>query len=139
MQRVRMFRRGATPAQVHQAWVTWMEEEGWELAVERNVALRQHPDLVSYEDLPPEGKAKLRQARRIVFSHVMPQAVEPIAHPDLKGMEPMGTGWRVEEEELPEACVTHGNFYPCGITDGSCVLSSEEEEVREVYRKRYER
>ena len=106
------------------------------LRVPRDVIAKTHPYILPYSQLPPEEKAKTRQAVRIVFTHVMPEAAEPVAHPDLK-MEPVGTGWRAEEEELPEVCVIHGHFYPCGITDGSCVLSSEEEEVREVYRKRY--
>jgi len=73
---VRLIREGKSPAEVHQAWVDWMRERGWTLAPARNTLIRTHPNLIPYAQLPPGEKAKVRQAFRIVLTHVIPPAAE---------------------------------------------------------------
>jgi RyR domain len=131
---VRAFREGKTPAEVHQLWADTMRADGWRHGAARNFILKTHPDLVPYSELPPEGQAKVRQAQRIVFTHVMPSALEEVAYSDIRSRP--GADEAVIAEDLPEVCVTHRHFYPCGGVD--CVFSSEPAEVDSVYRERYE-
>ena len=42
---------------VHEVWAQSRMEQGWEYGDERSDALRQHPCLVAYEDLPEVEKA----------------------------------------------------------------------------------
>lgn len=41
---------------VHEVWSRTRIEQGWTYGKERNDALKQHPCLVPYEDLPEEEK-----------------------------------------------------------------------------------
>lgn len=41
---------------VHEVWVRIRMEQGWTYGTVRNDALKQHPCLVPYEDLPEEEK-----------------------------------------------------------------------------------
>lgn len=81
---VRLIRAGRSPAEVHGTWVEWMKEHDWEWGEERDPVRKTHPDMVSYEELPPEEKAKVRQAFRIVFTHVLPDALDRIAYRDIR-------------------------------------------------------
>ena len=96
---VRMIREGKSHAEVHQAWVDRLREKGWRWGIYRDVQLKQHPNLVPYDDLPVSEKAKVRQAFRIVLTHVMPEALEEIAYQDIRSI-PRQDGV-VFEEELP--------------------------------------
>lgn len=42
---------------VHEVWAQSRMEQGWVYGAERSDALKQHPCLVPYEDLPEEEKA----------------------------------------------------------------------------------
>ena len=42
---------------VHEVWAKSRMEQGWTYGVERNDALKHHPCLVAYEDLPEVEKA----------------------------------------------------------------------------------
>ena len=42
---------------VHEVWAQSRMEQGWTYGAERNDALKQHPCLVPYEDLPEVEKA----------------------------------------------------------------------------------
>jgi ryanodine receptor 2 len=42
---------------VHEVWAQSRMEQGWEYGDERSDALKQHPCLVAYEDLPEVEKA----------------------------------------------------------------------------------
>jgi len=97
---VRLFREGKTLAEVHWAWVEWMLAHGWTWGTYRNRAEKIHPNLVEWEGLPVAEKAKVRQAQRIVFTHVMPYYLEEIAYSDIRSVpQPDGV---VFEEELPD-------------------------------------
>jgi hypothetical protein len=72
---IRMWRRGASPAEVHQAWREWMLARGWRYGIIRSSVSMTHPALVDYADLPEEGKVKLHQAQAIVFCHIFPEAL----------------------------------------------------------------
>lgn len=98
---VRLFREGKTLAEVHQAWVDWMLGQGWHPARpmnDKDPARKLHPNMRPYEDLPVEEQAKLRQAQRIVFTHVMPEYLEEIAYSDIRTRPEMP-----ELEEVPES------------------------------------
>jgi ryanodine receptor 2 len=41
---------------VHEVWAQTRIEQGWTYGAERNDTLKQHPCLVSYEDLPEEER-----------------------------------------------------------------------------------
>ena len=132
---VRMFREGRTLAEVHWAWVEWMDRQGWKRGPVRDAVKKTHPEMVPLEQASVESRAKLRQAHRIIFTHVMPDAVENIAERSLRDIP--GADEAVIREDLPEVCVTHRSFLPCGMKDGSCVLSSGEDDVVAVYRETY--
>ena len=42
---------------VHEVWAQSRMEQGWTYGAERNDALKQHPCLIPYEDLPEVEKA----------------------------------------------------------------------------------
>ena len=42
---------------VHEVWAKSRMEQGWTYGAERNDALKHHPCLVAYEDLPEVEKA----------------------------------------------------------------------------------
>ena len=94
---VRLIREGKRVEEIHQAWVDWMTEREWKWDTYRNTELKMHPNLVPYEDLPPEEKAKVRQAVRIVFTHVLPDPLEEIAYSDIRS-RPVEPGVFVKEE-----------------------------------------
>lgn len=41
---------------VHEVWAQTRIDQGWTYGVERNDALKQHPCLIPYEELPEEEK-----------------------------------------------------------------------------------
>lgn len=132
---VRLFREGKGPREVHQAWIETMTAQGWRYGTSRNLIQKTHPDMVPYDQLPVEEKAKVRQAYRIVFTHVLPDALEEIAYSDIRSV-PVG---RPDiTEELPEVCVTHGHFAPCAEDARYCRYSAAAEDVDAVYRDHYE-
>lgn len=133
---VRAFREGKRLAEVHWMWVEWMIAEGWRYGISRNLIQKTHPNMVPYEKLPAAEQAKVRQAQRIVFTHVMPVELDEIAYRDIRSRP--GADEAVIREDLPEVCVTHGHFCPCGLS-GDCVISSEPADIDRVYRERYER
>lgn len=49
---------GNTPEQSHEGWMRERTENGWVYGPVKNFALKTHPDLVPYADLPPEQKVK---------------------------------------------------------------------------------
>lgn len=140
---VRLFREGKTLAEVHEAWVIRMAEDGWRHGLTRNLIQKMHPNMIPYEQLPPEEQAKVRQAQRIVFTHVMPETLERIAYQDIRS-RPVEICPGAFMEPLPDVCVTHNQFAPCVHADENtetdfCVISDRPEDVDAVYRKRYER
>jgi len=99
---VRLFREGKTLAEVHWAWVEWMYEQGWkpqEKGKDKDRVCKLHPAMVPLGQLPVEDVAKLRQAFRIVFTHVMPDYLEEIAYQDIRS-RPVDPPAAVEE--LPD-------------------------------------
>ena len=49
---------GATPEEQHDAWCAFKVQDGWIHGEAKNAALKTHPCLVPYADLPPEQRAK---------------------------------------------------------------------------------
>lgn len=96
---VRLIRERKSPAEVHQVWVDRLKEEGWRWGIYRDVQLKQHPNLVPYDQLPVSEQAKVRQAFRIVFTHMMPECLEEIAYSDIRS-RPVDPPAVIEE--LPE-------------------------------------
>lgn len=130
---VRMIREGRSHAEVHQAWADRLREQGWRWGIYRDVQLKQHPNLVPYDDLPVSEKAKVRQAFRIVLTHVMPEALEGIAYHDVRSRnwgEDPGLGYDLGSLVV---CTTHRRFIPCRIEQG-CIFSEAEEDIEEVSR-----
>ncbi len=133
---VRMLREGKSLAEVHGMWVEWMKGRGFRYGPDRNLFQKTHPNMVPFGQLDEASQAKARQAQRIVFTHVMPDALDDIAYRDIRSRP--GADEAVIREDLPEVCVSHRRFYPCGAKDGDCVISAEAAEVDSVYRERYE-
>lgn len=139
---VRLFREGKTPAEVHWVWVEWMLKQGWRLPQEDEPQLRDtvrkiHPNLVPYEQLPVEEVAKVRQAYRIIFTHVMPEALEEISYKDIRSRSAVDEITRLGEEiGGPDVvvCTTHMRFIPCRKEDGTCNYSEDPVDVDRVYR-----
>ena len=138
---VKMFREGKSLAEVHQAWIEWMLERDWRLPLCTEPPLRDtvrkiHPNLVPYEDLPVEEQAKVRQAQRIVFTHVMPEALDEIAYKDIRSRSALDEIGRLGQElDLPDAvvCITHMRFVPCRY-GGTCSFSENPADIDRVYR-----
>lgn len=49
---------GATPQQQHEAWCAHKLADGWTYGPVKDAAVKTHPCIVGYDDLPPEQKAK---------------------------------------------------------------------------------
>jgi len=47
-----------TPAQSHESWIKQKLADGWVWGKNKNAALKEHPCMVPYVDLPPEQKVK---------------------------------------------------------------------------------
>lgn len=47
-----------SPRQSHEEWVEARVKEGWVWGEVKNPVTKQHPNLVPYEDLPPEERRK---------------------------------------------------------------------------------
>ena len=47
-----------TPEQTHEKWVAYKGAEGWSYGPKKDPDRKEHPCLVTYEELPPEQKAK---------------------------------------------------------------------------------
>lgn len=50
--------RGNTPEKSHENWTAVRKSEGWTYGHTKNVATKEHPNLVPYNELPPEQQAK---------------------------------------------------------------------------------
>lgn len=137
---VRLFREGKSLAEAHWAWVTWMRSQGWKPQRpmnDKDPARKLHPGMVPWEELPVAEQAKVRQAQRIVFTHVMPDVLEKIAYRDIRSRPELPGD--VELEELPAVCMTHKQFVPCAEEGRHCAYSEAAEDVDQVYKDRYER
>jgi len=57
-----------TPTQIHQIWCDYKEKEGWKYALNKDLELKTHPNLVPFKDLPDIEKRKdvlfIRTVRR---------------------------------------------------------------------------
>lgn len=134
---VRRFREGQSLETVHAAWVNWMLERGWRWGIYRNREEKIHPNLVPYDQLPVEEQAKVRQAYRIVFTHVMPEYLAEIAYKDIRSIPRQdGVAWDDDEDYDTGAvvCTTHMRFVPCRRDDGTCNYSEDAVDVDRVYR-----
>lgn len=134
---VRMFREGKSLAEVHLAWCDWMLKRGWRLPYSdepplRDTVLKIHPNLVQYEKLPIEEQAKVRQAQRIVFTHVMPDALEEIAYKDIRTRSWSELAQDVDYDTGAVVCTAHMRFVPCRKKDGTCTYSEAEEDIERV-------
>ena len=49
---------GATPEEQHDAWCAFKREDGWVFGETKDAALKTHPCLIPYAELPPEQRAK---------------------------------------------------------------------------------
>jgi hypothetical protein len=49
---------GLTPAESHEVWVDYKLAEGWVYDPVKSIADKTHPNLVPFENLPPEQQAK---------------------------------------------------------------------------------
>ena len=47
-----------TPTQIHQMWCDYKEKEGWKYALNKDLKLKTHPNLVLYKDLADDQKRK---------------------------------------------------------------------------------
>ncbi len=47
-----------TPTQIHQMWCDYKEKEGWKYALNKDLKLKTHPNLVPFKDLPDLEKRK---------------------------------------------------------------------------------
>lgn len=134
---VRMFREGRSLAEVHRMWVTWMRERGWTDG-ERNVQDKTHPNLREYDELDDESKAKLRQAQRIIFTHVMPDYLEKIAYKDIRSRPWSELAQDLEYDTGAVVCTAHMRFAPCRKDDGTCNYSEDPVDVDRIYRHQNE-
>lgn len=48
----------ATPRDMHASWVDQKIREGWKWGPRKDVDLKEHPDMVQFEDMAPIHKAK---------------------------------------------------------------------------------
>lgn len=55
---VQRARRVITPREHHAAWMEAMQLDGWRWGPVKNWDVKTHPNLVAYDDLPPEEKDK---------------------------------------------------------------------------------
>lgn len=55
---VRNARNGMLPRDLHNAWVKYYTELGWVYGSVKDYEKKTHPNLVSYEDLPPGERLK---------------------------------------------------------------------------------
>ena len=137
--RVRLIRSGATHEQVQQHWVDWMAEDGWVLGPEKDWVLKTHPDMVPYDQLSYDGQSKVRQAFRIVFTHVVPDDLMgtwlPLraAERDMEERAAREITMMAMEWDLPEAmvCVTHMRFAPCR-KEGEHLFSEDPDDIEAV-------
>jgi hypothetical protein len=88
-------RYNPTPEQNHQNFLDDRTKEGWTYGPEKNVELKQHPDLLPFEHLPAEQKAKNHIFLSLVSSlkSKLPAVAQPtqyvwISSNDDKGREP---------------------------------------------------
>ena len=58
-------------AQVHDAWMRQRQAEGWSWGAVHNAALKQHPCLVAYEQLPESEKEVDRRTARTAIQGLM--------------------------------------------------------------------
>lgn len=58
----------AGPSASHDSWMALKQSEGWVYGPVKDPALKQHPCMVPYEDLPVEQKAKDHIFRAIVHA-----------------------------------------------------------------------
>lgn len=49
---------GASPSSTHDSWLKQKERDGWKYGPVKDEAKKEHPCFMSYEELPPEQKAK---------------------------------------------------------------------------------
>jgi ryanodine receptor 2 len=56
---------------VHEVWAQGRIEQGWTYGEERNDALKKHPCLVPYEDLPESEKEKMRELMKDMIEVLM--------------------------------------------------------------------
>lgn len=128
---VRMFREGRSLAEVHRMWVGWMRERGWTDG-ERNVQNKTHPNLREYDELDDESKAKLRQAQRIVFTHVMPDYLEEIAYKDIRTRSWSELAQDLDYDTGAIVCTAHMRFAPCREESRYCAYSEAQEDIERV-------
>lgn len=75
-----------TPKESHDAWLAHKLADGWKCGPVKDAALKEHPSMVDYENLPPEVRTKDVLFKTIVnqLSHF----IEPIAGTDGSQNEP---------------------------------------------------
>lgn len=49
---------GATPEELHEAWVVHKKQEGWRYGTIKDAEAKTHPCMVPYNDLPEDQKLK---------------------------------------------------------------------------------
>jgi hypothetical protein len=55
---VRQALRGASAEELHESWVEFKRADGWTYGAVKDGAVRTHPCLVPYAELPPEQRQK---------------------------------------------------------------------------------
>jgi hypothetical protein len=60
--------QGNTPAQSHENWVRHKLAAGWRYGKVKNEAVKEHPDMVPYDSLPPEQQIKDQIYRDVVLT-----------------------------------------------------------------------
>lgn len=130
---VKLIREGKSHAEVHQAWVDHQLAHGWRYGSSRNRIQKIHPNLVPYGKLSAEEQAKVRQAFRIVLTHVLPEPLEEISYWDSRS--------RAGADDADTVvCIEHMQFLPCRRENENdeCDYSDSPADIERVYRYRSE-
>ncbi len=135
---VKLIREGKSPAEVHQAWIDHQLAHGWRYGTSRNRIQKTHPNLVPYEKLSVEEQAKVRQAFRIVFTHVMPDCLEKVAYKDIRTRPWSELAQDLDYDTGAVVCTAHMRFIPCRKDDGTCNYSEDPADIDRVYRSQNE-
>lgn len=67
-----LVRADLTPAQTHENWVAYKQNEGWRYGPVKDAEKKEHPCMVPYDQLPQEQKVKDHLFRAVVQNIICP-------------------------------------------------------------------